>query len=59
MNPRLGIAHLFSKLHLKSDSRPLALAQAHPRPALECEHSPRVQVKLSGKTYSCIIPLLQ
>ena len=59
MNPRLGIAHLFSKLHLKRDSRTLALAQAHPRPALACEHSPRVQVKISENTYSCVIHLLQ
>ena len=59
MNPRLGISHLFSKLHLKSDSRPLALAQAHPRPALACELRARVQVKISENTYSCVIPLLQ
>ena len=59
MNPRLGISHLFSELHLKSDSRPLALAQAHPRSALACEHSPQVQVKISENTYSCVILLLQ
>ena len=59
MNPRLGIADLFSKLHLKSDSRPLALAQADTRPALACEHSPRVQIKISENMYSCVIPLLQ